>query len=59
MIRVLTPAYRCSDENNGEEYCSDFEEFWGMQSPSHVPMDVEEEVTRLVIICFRAFVSTA
>jgi hypothetical protein len=57
-IRVLTLAYRCSDENNGEEYWSDFEEFWGMRSPSHVPMDVEEEVTCLVIICFRTFVST-
>jgi hypothetical protein len=26
-IRVLTLAYRCSEENNGEEYWSDFEEF--------------------------------
>jgi hypothetical protein len=57
-IRVLTLAYRCSDENNGEEYWSDFEEFWGMRSPSHVPVD-DEEVTRLVNICFWTFVSTA
>jgi hypothetical protein len=57
-IRVLTLAYRCSDENNGEEYWSDFEEFWGMQSPSHVPVD-DEEVIRLVIVCFKTFVSTA
>jgi hypothetical protein len=26
-IRVLTLAYCCSDENIGEEYWSDFEEF--------------------------------
>jgi hypothetical protein len=51
-LRVLTLAYRYSDENNGEEYWSDFEEFWGMRSPSHVPADEEEEVTRLVIVYF-------
>jgi hypothetical protein len=55
---VLTLAYHCSDENNGEEYWSDFEEFWGMRSPSHVPVEGEEEVTRLVIVCFWTFVST-
>jgi hypothetical protein len=32
-IRVLTLAYRYSDENNGEEYWSDFEEFYGMRIP--------------------------
>jgi hypothetical protein len=27
VTRVLTLSYRCSDENTGEEYFSEYEEF--------------------------------
>jgi hypothetical protein len=29
--------------NNGEEFYDDFEEFWGMRSPSQVPVGAEDE----------------
>jgi hypothetical protein len=41
---VLTLAYRCSEENTGEEYFSDYEEFSGLRAPSHVPVDDEDGV---------------
>jgi hypothetical protein len=36
---------RYLEENTGEEYFSDFDEFWGLRAPSHVPVEAEDGVT--------------
>jgi hypothetical protein len=41
---VLTLAYPCSEEHNGEEYFSDYDEFWGLRAPSDVPVEAEDKV---------------
>jgi hypothetical protein len=48
---VLTLAYRCSEENIGEEYWSDFEEFKGMRIPQSLCLwKLKKELLVLVII---------
>jgi hypothetical protein len=46
-ISLLTLAYRCSEENIDEEYYNDYDEFWGMRSPSQVPVEPEDGADRL------------
>jgi hypothetical protein len=36
---------RCSEENTGEEYFSDYKEFWGSRAPSQMPVGDEDGVT--------------
>jgi hypothetical protein len=38
------PCLRCSEENPGAEYFSDYEEFWGMRSTSQMPLQDEDGV---------------
>jgi hypothetical protein len=42
-ISALILTYRCLEENNGDEFYDDFEELWGMWSPSQVPVGAEDE----------------
>jgi hypothetical protein len=38
------PCLRCLEKNLGEEYFGDYEEFWGMQSTSQMPVEDEDGV---------------
>jgi hypothetical protein len=42
-MSVLNLAYRCSEENNGNEYIDDYDEFWASRSPSQLPVVAEDE----------------
>jgi hypothetical protein len=45
---------RCSEENTGEEYFSDFDELWGLRAPSHMHVEAGDGVAsssyRLIIV---------
>jgi hypothetical protein len=40
---VLSLAYRCSEENFGGEFYDDYDEIWGLRTPSQVPVGAEDE----------------
>jgi hypothetical protein len=40
---VLSLVYRCSEENFGGEFYDDYDEFWGLRTPSQVPVGAEDE----------------
>jgi hypothetical protein len=42
--KCTDPCLRCSKENPGEEFFIDYEEFRGMRSTSHMPVEDEDGV---------------
>jgi hypothetical protein len=51
-ISVLRLAYRCSEENIGEEFYNDFEEFYWLVSPPVKCLWKRKTKIRSVVIVF-------